>query len=324
MFAPLLVALVACVDVTAPARPGDSAPLTFEVPKGTTAGSLGPRLVEAGFVSSELAWKIALKRGQVDGRCLKAGKFRLRGEMSLDQVMTTLCGPPLAEDVPFTVLEGWRILDIDAALTAGGFIQAGAYRAVAEGKTVPAPFDVSGPTYEGYLYPETYQVPPPGSFDVERFVSRQLQTFDERFVQSHKEQLAAGRGLHDTVIIASLLEREEPKPANRKVVAGIIDKRLDHGWQLGIDATSHYKLPEWNDRRGLLAALKDPDDPYNTRMRKGLPPTAIGNPSLVSLEAALTPQESPYWFYLHDSTGTFHGAKDGDEHDRNRAKYSVY
>lgn len=316
--------LAGCVSVDAPIDPSDTTPFTFEVPKGTTGNSLGAKLIEAGMVSSDTQWKLALKVGGLDTSCLKAGTFELNKAMSLRDVMATLCGPPIPDDVPFTVLEGWRLRDTDAALAAAGFIEAGAYLAVTEGKTVPAPFSVSGPTYEGYLWPETYQVPPKDRFKVDEFVSRQLNTFNTNFYEKHKAEVDGGRGLHDVVIMASLLEREEPSPANRRVVAGILFKRLDAGWQLGVDATSHYKLDEWNDRAGLLKALKDPEDPYNTRIHKGLPPTAIGAPGLESLKAAMNPEDSPWWFYLHDSTATFHGGRNANEHEANRKKYGVW
>lgn len=324
LLAAVLFLGTACANVDTPIDANDTTPVIFEVPKGATGAKVGAQLVQGGFVASEFQWKMALRSGEVDASCIKAGKFEIQRAMSIRQLLATLCGPPIADDVPFTVVEGWRIRDIDAALAAAGFITAGAYAAIAEGKTVEAPFSVTGPTFEGYLWPETYQVPPPGRFDVARFVSRQLDTFNTRFYAPNQAAVDAGRGLHAVVIMASLLEREEPKPANRRVVAGLLFKRLDHGWQLGVDATSHYHLPEWNDRKGLLAALRDENDPYNTRLRKGLPPTAIGNPGLVSLESAMAPEDSPWWFYLHDAQGNFHGAKDGAGHEANRKKYNVY
>ena len=124
--------------------------------------------------------------------------------------------------------------------------------------------------------------------------------------------------------MASMLEREERRPTQRPVVAGILWKRIDNGWQLGVDATSRYELENWNDRSAFLKRLRDPEDPYNTRVHKGLPPTAIGNPTAASLEAALQPEQSPYWFYLHDSSGVFHGGRDAQEHEANRARYNVY
>lgn len=316
----LTLPLVACLDADGPVNPGDTEEREFVVPSGATAGGLTTRLEEAGLIPGTLQWKIFLR--QRDASCLKAGRHRVRGDMSLNQLVDSLCAPPLPEDVPFTVVEGWRISDTDAALAAKGWIEAGAYITAATRKSVDAPFDVTGPTFEGYLFPETYMVVP-DRFSAEGFVARQLQTFNDRFLEPHRSDLGA-RTLHDVVIVASMLEREEPKPSQRPVTAGIIWKRLDASWQLGIDATSHYTLAEWNDRKAFLGKLRDPTDPYNTRLNKGLPPTAIGGPSISSLEAAIQPIASEWWFYLHDSKGTFHGARNGDEHDANRKRYNVY
>jgi UPF0755 protein len=124
--------------------------------------------------------------------------------------------------------------------------------------------------------------------------------------------------------MASMLEREEPTPSQRSLVAGILWKRLDHGWKLGVDATSRYTLEEWNDRGAFLRQLRDANDPYNTRLREGLPPTAIGNPGLVSLEAALAPIESEYWYYLHDADKILRPGRNAAEHEALRRRYNVY
>lgn len=313
--------LLACVDPDAPVDASDTEARVFEVPKGASAGGLGPRLVEEGLAPSEWQWKLFLR--QTDASCLKAGKFEVRGDMSLNELLETLCGVPIADDVPFTVLEGWRIRDIDAALVEKGWIEPGAYAKVAEGKTVTAPFDVPSPTLEGYLYPETYMVPAEG-FTAELLVERQLKTFKERFLDPHAEGDFGGRTLHELVVVASMLEREEPKPHQRPLVAGIMYKRLDANTPLGIDATSRYTLPEWNDRKAFLKKLRDPGDPYNTRLSAGLPPTAIGNPTLSSLEAAMKPESSEFWYYLHDAEKNLHPARNAAEHEANRKKYNVY
>jgi len=319
----LTAILVGCGNPDAPAHPGDATEVTFQVPSGATARGIGPALVEEGVVSGELGWKLYVRRNPDEATCLKAGRFLLRRDMSMREVMSTLCGPPLPEDVPFTVLEGWRIRDIDAALAEKGWIAPGEYAAVAEAKAVETPFPIESPTLEGYLFPETYMVTPPPRFDPKAFIERQLQTFDERFRTPNAAALET-RGLHAVVVVASMVEREERTDALRPVVAGVLWKRLDHGWQLGVDATSRYPLENWTDNNAFVVRLRDPDDPYNTRLRKGLPPTAIGNPSLDCLEAALHPEDSPWWFYLHDRDGVFHGARTGDEHDVNRARYGVY
>ncbi len=318
--------LPACAAVEsalyAPVDPADSTPVRFTVPAGATAGALGPTLAQQGLIGSADRWRLFLKLSG-EGGCLKAGDFEVTPAMSMPEIMDTLCGVPLADDVPFTVVEGWRIRDIDAALAAEGLIRAGEFRSLAEDfASLELPFEPIGPTLEGYLYPDTYQVSPSG-FEVSEFIERQVGTFWERFGESH----ADGHGdhdLHEVVIVASMLEREEPTPRHRPTTAGIIYKRLDGGWALGIDATSHYTLEDWNDRSSFIRQLKDPSDPYNTRERTGLPPTAIGNPGIESLQAAVAPVESEWWYYLHDATGQVHWARNGREHEQNRARYNVY
>ncbi|MEZ4238909.1 MAG: endolytic transglycosylase MltG [Myxococcota bacterium] len=315
--------LFACLpgDGNVAVDPGNPEPVVFEVPKGASGGGLGAKLVREGLVSSEFNWKIFLKRG-ADASCIKAGKFQLSRAMTMTEILAALCGPPLADDVPFLVVEGWRIRDIDKELADKGWIEAGQYADVTTNKSVEPPFPVESPTYEGYLYPETYMVPN-GEVDVKRLVARQLETFQERFLSKHPDGFGK-RTLHQIVVVASMLEREEPKPENRPIVAGIIYKRLDRNFGLGIDATSHYKLENWNDRKGLLAALRDENDPYNTRLKPGLPPTAIGNPTLASLEAAVAPQASEWLYYLHDKDGNIHPARTAAEHEANRKKFGVY
>lgn len=312
--------LLGCIDADAPVNPDDTDVFEFQVAPGATATGLTERLETEGLVPSAFAWRWFLR--SVDASCLKAGRFEVRRSLSMRGLLGVLCGPPLPEDVPFTVVEGWRHRDIDAALAEAGLISPGAYSALVLGKGVTVPFEVPGPTLEGYLFPETYRVVPKG-FDAGSFLERQLATFHERVVQPAAGDLG-GRSLHDVVVMASMIEREEPTPANRPVVAGILWKRLDAGWRLGVDATSRYTLDDWSDRKAFLRQLRDPADPYNTRLRDGLPPTAIGNPGLESLNAALHPEPSDWWYYLHDANGTFHGARDGAGHAANKRTHDVY
>jgi UPF0755 protein len=318
----VLAAATGCADPDAVVDPADANPIVFEVPKGATGQKVGELLVADGIVGSAWNWKLSLR--QLDGSCIKAGKHELRRSMSLREILAQLCAAPIPDDVPFTVLEGWRISDIDKALAAKGWIEPGAYAVLATTKAVEAPFPVASPTYEGYLYPETYMVPPDKErFSAEKLIRRQLETFRDRFLVVHEGDLGP-RSLHDVVVVASMIEREEPTPAYRPIVAGIIYKRLDRGIALGIDATSRYKLENWEDEKAFRAVLKDPADDYGTRVRVGLPPGAIGNPSLSALQAAIKPEPSEFLYYLHDAQGRFHGGRTAAEHEANRAKHNVY
>ena len=307
--------------VDTPVDASDTETVIVEVPSGSSARGLGPALLEEGLIHDDVSWRYYLKSRSA-GSCLKAGKFELARSMTYPEIMETLCGVPMADEVPFTVVEGWRIRDIDEALAEDGWLVAGEYTAAAKDPArFDLPFEIDGlRSLEGFLMPGTYNVPESG-FTAEELIQRQLDLFWRTWGQDAE---LGSRDLYEVVIVASMLEREEPKPTNRPLVAGIIWKRLDEGWQLGIDATSRYTLENWNDRKAFLRQLRDPGDAYNTRERKGLPPTPIGNPALPSLQAASAPVESDYYYYLHDGEGNLHPAVNAAEHERNRARYNVY
>ena len=324
----MLALLIAGCDLVAghygaPHDPTDATEVVVQVPQGSTMRGMAPALEEAGVIGDADGFTTWLRISK-EGSCLKAGRHRVRANMSAAELVAALCGVPLPEDIPFTVVEGWRIREIDAALVEAGLAQPGEYTSAAAAPTrFTATYTLPSDTLEGYLFPETYMVDPQ-RFTVDGLIQRQLDLLGERFVSRHSEEELAVRGLPALVVMASMLEREEPTPAQRPLVAGILWKRLDSGWNLGVDATSRYTLEQWNDRQAFLVKLRDPADPYNTRLRGGLPPTPIGNPSTSSLEAALSPVESEYWYYLHDSSQTLRPARDVAGHEANRRRYDVY
>ncbi|MFO0723231.1 MAG: endolytic transglycosylase MltG [Myxococcota bacterium] len=307
-----------------PIDPSDTEGAEVEIPKGATLQKIGLSLHEKGYVASPFVWKVYLRlHGAPEP---KAGRHKLKKSMNLAAILAELAGPPLPDDIAVKIVEGWRIRDTDEALSKEGLFPAGAYAEAAKHKErFKLSFAVPEADLEGYLYPETFAVPRASPINVDLLIQRQLDAFRDRFYVPYQADIEkSGRSLHEVVVMASLLEREETKPEMRPKVAGVLYKRLDAKNPLGVDATSHFSLPNWNDRPGLLRQLKDAEDPYNTRLRAGLPPGAIGAPSLPSLIAALRPESSEFWYYLHDSTGTIHFAKDGAGHEANRKKYNVY
>lgn len=297
--------------------------VVLEVPRGANARSVGALLEKENLVPSTTVFRyVVWKRG---GLALKAGKFSLSRTSTPFELATALEKAPLAEDEPFVVVEGWRLRDVDEALSHAGRCEAGAYlKATASRLGYTAPFTLPETTLEGYLYPETYMLPK-GHVDPKVLVQKQLDLFAERVFTPLAEELRENkRSLHELVTMASMLEREEPTPSNRPMVAGILWKRIDLGYPLGVDATSRYQLAEWNDRAAFLVKLRDPNDPYNSRHRKGLPPTPIGSPTLASFEAALRPTQSDFLYYLHDAQRQLHPSRNAEEHEALRKKYDVY
>jgi len=139
---------------------------------------------------------------------------------------------------------------------------------------------------EGFLFPDTYLFPKDASASL--IIDKMTLTFDKKVgVDITRPQ----------IIMASILERETKTNEERPVVAGILYKRLKAGWPLQVDAA-----PE-------------------TYEKQGLPKNPICNPGLSSIDASRNPQNSPFWFYLHDTKGQVHYAKTFGEHNANVKKY---
>lgn len=158
---------------------------------------------------------------------------------------------------------------------------------------------------EGYLFPDTYFFLPNAN---ESIVLQTLrQRFDTQLATIAPDIASSGKSLEDLIIIASILEREAYNTKDRKLIAGVIDNRLERNMPLQVDAVFRYTLGKGT----FELTVKDltTPSPYNTYINKGLPPTPIGSPSLDSILAAAHPTESDYVFFLADHRGVTHYCK---------------
>jgi len=178
--------------------------------------------------------------------------------------------------------------------------------------------EVKGNNYEGYLFPDTYFLTPntrAGDMILmmrENF-ARQIQTYEEDILKSQKS-------LNDIVIMASIIENEANGTLeSKRIVSGILWKRLGKGMPLQVDAPFDY----YNGKNSYTLTKEDlaEDHEYNTYKNKGLPPTAIGNPGIDSLRAAIAPTNTDYLYFLSDKSGNLYYAKTFEEHKRNKELY---
>lgn len=170
---------------------------------------------------------------------------------------------------------------------------------------------------EGYLFPDTYFFPP--NTKPAAVIAELKKNFENKMKTIDESVRASKKSLKDIVIMASLLEAEARTTETRRTIAGILWKRLSLGMPLQVDAPFQYIIGK--NTFQLTTADLQYDSPYNTYRYKGLPPTAIGNPGLDSLHAAVTPIASPYFFYLSDIRGNMHYVVTHDEHVLNKEKY---
>ena len=131
-----------------------------------------------------------------------------------------------------------------------------------------------------------------------------------------------GLSMNEIVTLASLVERETPKPEERPLVAGVFTNRLRNHVPLQCDPTVVYALELAGQYTGSLNAKSMPfDSPYNTYRHAGLPPGPIANPGDASLRAALAPQQTDYLYFVANTEGGHFFSKTLAEHDHNVAVY---
>lgn len=172
---------------------------------------------------------------------------------------------------------------------------------------------------EGYLFPDTYFFFPTAKpADVVRMMR---DTFERKVGPKIRADVeSSGRDFEDIIIMASIIQDEAYDGYEEKrMISGILWKRLEKGMRLQTDATLKYVT----GRGSAQLTNKDltSDNPYNTYTRYGLPPTPIGNSGLDAIRAAIDPKDSDYLFYLHDANGHVHYGKTFEEHKQNIGTY---
>ena len=157
---------------------------------------------------------------------------------------------------------------------------------------------------EGYLFPDTYFFMPGDG--AEQILSIFNNGFFAHRAKIQKQIDAFKKPLSEVVTMASLLEKEANDMNSRRVIAGILWRRIEIGMPLQVDAVFPYIIGKNSFQ--LTTEDLQIDNPYNTYKYKGLPPGPIANPGLDSLTAAVTPIKSNYLYYLSDKQGNFHFA----------------
>ena len=173
-----------------------------------------------------------------------------------------------------------------------------AYVAAARAAVPPPAFrrDWRKGEVEGFLFPATYEFT--RLTTARRLVADQLAAFRREWSKVDL-RYARSKNLtpYDVLVIASMVEKETAVPSERRLVAAVIYNRLRAGMPLGIDATVRYGLGIPGTDSLTKEALAT-DNPYNTRLRAGLPPTPIANPGLASMRAAANPARVDFLYFV--------------------------
>lgn len=299
----------------------------FEVKFGEDALAVGEHLAQSGIVSSRFAFAWHLLR-ESKLHNLVAGEYALSGNLSIPEIAFLMTeGKVISKDVRVTFPEGWTAKKMADRLTANKLPGNNFLYLVDH----PLPqwheqFDFlaglpKGASLEGFLFPDTYLFNPEVSGQT--IIETMLRNFGKKVDPELRAALKVrSPSLFAAVTLASIVENEVPKEADRRLVSDLFLRRLSVGQPLQSDATIKYILGI--DKIQHSYEETRVESPYNTYVNKGLPIGPVGNPGLISLKAAAFPQSNEYFYFLSDpDTGETIFSKTYDEHVASKAAHGL-
>jgi UPF0755 protein len=318
---------------------------------GYSTRRIATELKKAGVIRSKEAF--VLWHYYHHGRSLKAGEYLFEKPANIIDIQKRL----RRGDVYFhtvVVPEGFTIFDIARAIEASGLGPADDFLKEAQSDTaLIADIAPHAQSLEGYLFPDTYQFS--RMMSMREMAAAMVCQFRETAEQiGLLPQGATGSGaphaehgcitmtiqkreasdepasiveddltpLEQTVIMASIVEKETAVPEERPLVASVYYNRLNQHIALDADPSIIYaELLAGTYQGALHHADMQVQSPYNTYRHAGLPPGPIGNPGRSSLEAAMHPAQSDFYYFVADAQGHHRFARTIEEHNKNVVAY---
>lgn len=292
----------------------------IEVPKGTDAAAILASLEDAGVLANADLARLYLIHKMGDP-FLRAGEYRFKEPLATPEVLAKLIRGDIVT-YPVTVIEGLTLQETAEVLAGAGFGNLDSFVATMRTPERIADLDPEATDLEGYLFPDTYQFAQ-GTTE-EQIVNAMVDTFRRLFDESVSPLRADSdeRTLREIVTLASIVEKEAQLDEERVVIAGVYSHRLRIRMPLQADPTVIFALTlaeafDGNLRRDDLKF----DSPYNTYVYPGLPPGPIASPGLASLQAAASPAEVTYLYFVSRNDGSHVFAETLREHNRNVNKW---
>lgn len=291
-----------------------------EVKPGSSVRTIADTLERKGIIASPVVFTL-YARASGKGDRLIPGTYALKPTMSIPKVVEYLASGRIAART-ITVPEGYTVNRIAELWRGAGLGSVEEFTTAAKQtynySFLPTPTDDMKYPIEGFLFPLTYNVGINSS--PQDFINQMLRAFELQalpVIEAAQAKQDPARSVAQIVTLASIVELEANDPVNRAKVAGVFDNRIARGMALESDVTVIYAT----GRIDITATdLRNPS-PYNTRLRRGLPPGPICNPGLEALRAVLSPTKNDYIFFLAGTDGEVYYAKTLLEHNQNIARY---
>lgn len=304
----------------------------FIIDEGQGATTIAANLKNQGLIKSAFAFKFyAIWKRDITN--LQAGTFKISAAMNISEILNIISGDEKQEN-QFTVIPGERLIEIAQNLEDKEIV---AYQdfmqAVSNESALKSEYDFLSSisktaSLEGFIFPDAYNFTK--NMTAEEMVKKALENFGEKIepylskIKESENDVKLSKlnlNLFQIIIIASIVEREAAKDEDRPKIASVYYNRLVKDMKLEADPTVQYAKGSWE---AITASdYRSVESPYNTYLHKGFPPGPICSPGLASIEAAFSPAETDYFYFLHLDDGTTIFSKTKEEHDDAKDKYRL-
>jgi UPF0755 protein len=288
-----------------------------EIPRGASQRTIARLLAENGVIRSRIAFE-ALCRIRKP-RTMQAGEYFFDHPVTQFSVYDDIVnGRVFVKE--FVVPEGFTMFDIADLAAQQGFLTRDEFLVAARDPSLIGDLAPGAPSLEGFLFPATYEFP--RHISGKEMTDAMVKKFRQVWAALPPANPAEHRSVQAIVTLASLVERETPRPEERPHVAGVFENRLRVGQPLQCDPTVVYALSIVGAYSGKLqSADLHFSSPYNTYRNRGLPPGPIANPGEAALRAALDPPPTEDFYFVANTAGGHFFSKTLQEHNRNVARY---
>ena len=297
--------------------------IVVEIPQGATTSTISDILYKNKLIKNKTMFKISVKLSN-KAQHFKAGKYLFNQTYSNKEIIEDISSGKIYNDgIKITIPEGSTSKEIVSILVGQKLGNEESYeKLISNPKEFYNQFkflkeeDIT--SLEGFLYPSTYYFDENAS--EKEVLSVMLSQFNKVYTDKLRDrQKELKMTIEQVVNLASIVEKEAVLDEDRPIIASVFYNRLKIGMPLQSDATLQY-IFETRKKSITYNDLKI-DSPYNTYIKKGLPPTPIANPSIKSIEAVLEPSNTDYLYFVASIDGGNVYSKTYEEHKTNVNKY---
>jgi UPF0755 protein len=280
------------------------------IEKGDGFSKIAGELLDNGVVSSSIMLKLPARWRDIDKK-LTPGRYDFTGKNSCRSVLDKLERADFV-NLRVTIYEGAPIWKVASILAERLELDSAEVVALNTDSLFLAELNLA--SLEGYLFPETYFFP--WGTELRKVVTDMVSMYRQQTDSIWPEKMPNGLTREEIVILASIIEAEALLDDEKPTISSVYQNRIKKRMKLDADPTVIYGLGGLD--RPLMHRDLRTATPYNTYMKRGLPPTPINSPGLTSIRAALHPEETDFLYFVADGTGRHRFSRTNAEHNRAR------